>query len=71
MSWGISHRHGPDPELLWLQCRPATIVAIRPLAWELAYAVGAALKKEKKIKRKKNKRLNPPQEQVPAANSGA
>ena len=30
---------------------------IQPLAWELAYAVGAALKKEKKKKKKEKKRL--------------
>ena len=30
---------------LW--CRPAATALIRPLAWELPYAVGAALKKMK------------------------
>ena len=34
--------------LLWLWCRPATTVLVRPLAWELPYAVGAALKRQKK-----------------------
>ena len=47
-------------ELLWLWCRPAAVVPIRPLAWELPYAVGAALKTEK-IKRKKKK------EEIPRA----
>ena len=28
--------------MLW--CRPAAVAAIGPLAWELPYAVGAALK---------------------------
>ena len=33
---------------LWLWCRPAAVAPIRPLAWEPPYAMGAALKKEKK-----------------------
>ena len=37
--------------LLWLLCRPATVALIRPLAWELPYATGAALKKNKKQNR--------------------
>ena len=32
----------------WLWYRPATIAPIQPLAWELPYAVGAALKRPKK-----------------------
>ena len=31
---------------LW--CRPTAVAPIRPLAWELPYAVGAALKRKKK-----------------------
>ena len=31
-----------DPVLLWLWCRPAAAAPIRPLVWELPYAVGAA-----------------------------
>ena len=42
------HRHGSDPKLLWLWCRPAAAAPIRPLAWELPYAMGRALKKKKK-----------------------
>ena len=34
------------PALLWLWCRPAAAAPIRPLAWELPHAVGAALKKK-------------------------
>ena len=30
--------------VLWLWCRPAAVAPIRPLAWELPYATGAALK---------------------------
>ena len=32
--------------LLWLRCRLAAVALIRPLAWELPYAVGEALKKK-------------------------
>ena len=38
-----------DPALLWLWCRLAAIALIRPLAWELSYAAGVALKNNKKI----------------------
>ena len=37
-----------DPVLLSLWCRPAAAVPIWPLAWELPYAPGAALKWKKK-----------------------
>jgi len=37
-----------DPALLWLQYRPSAVAPIRPLAWELAYTIDAALKKKKK-----------------------
>ena len=33
-----------DPPLLWLWCRLAAVAPIGPLAWELPYAMGAALK---------------------------
>ena len=36
-----------DLVLLWLWCRPAAKAQIRPLAWELAYATGVALKRKK------------------------
>ena len=39
--------------MLWLWCRPATVVLIQPLAWELLYAAGAALKRKKKERKKK------------------
>ena len=40
-----------DAALLWLWCRPAAIAWIRPLAWELPYVAGVALKSQKnKIK---------------------
>ena len=36
-----------DPALLWLWCRLAASVLIWPLAWELPYTVGVALKRQK------------------------
>ena len=42
-----------DPVLLWLWCRPAAVALIWPLVWGPPYAVGAALKKKNKKKRKK------------------
>ena len=44
MSHGVGHRHGSDPALLWLWCKPAAVAPIRPLAWKHPYAVGVALK---------------------------
>ena len=40
-----------DPVLLWLWRRPGAIALIEPLAWEYSYAVGTALKRQKKKKR--------------------
>jgi len=40
---------GIDLALLWLWCRLAAIALIQPLAWELPYATGVALKRQKKI----------------------
>ena len=48
MSCGVGRRHGLDPLLLWLCCRPAAVAPIQPLACELPYASGAALKSQKK-----------------------
>ena len=54
MSCGVGHRPGLDPELQWLWRRLPAVALIRPLAWELPYAAGAAVKitKEKKKNRK-------------------
>ena len=43
-----------DPVLQW--CRPAAAAPIRPLAWELTYAVGAALKSNKNKQTKKHQK---------------
>ena len=48
MSCGVGCRRGSNPELLWLWCRLAAIALILPLAWELLYVMGVALKKKKK-----------------------
>ena len=47
-----------DLVLLWLWCRLAATAPIQPLAWELPYVVGPALKRQKKkSKQTKNPRL--------------
>ena len=46
MSCGVGHRCNSDLALLWLWCRPAAIALIPPLAWELPYATGIALKRK-------------------------
>ena len=51
MSCGVGRRCGLDPALLWLWCRWAATALIRPLGWELPYAAGMALKRQK---------INPP-----------
>ena len=50
---GVDHRRSLDPMLLWLWCRPAAAALVQPLAWELRYAMGTALKTKKKKKKKK------------------
>ena len=52
-SYGTGHRHGLDPAPLWLWCRRAAVALIQPLAWELPYAVGVALKNKNKKQKKK------------------
>ena len=49
MSCGILCRLGLDPVLLWLWRRVAAAALIGPPDWKHAYAVGAALKKDKII----------------------
>ena len=46
MSCDVGHRGGPDLTLLWLLS--VATAPIQPLAWELPYAMGAALKIGKK-----------------------
>ena len=46
-----------DPALLWLWCRLGAVALIRPLAWELPYAVGASLKRQKKKKKERKREV--------------
>ena len=57
MSFGVGHRCGLDPVLLWLWRRLVATAPIRPLAWEHTYAESAALEKAKRQKKKKKKYL--------------
>ena len=45
-----------DPALLWLWLRLASAAPISPLAWELPYVTGVALKSKKKKKKKERKK---------------
>ena len=45
--WCRSH-HNSDPVLLWLWLRLTAAAQIEPLAWEIPYALVAALKRKKK-----------------------
>ena len=46
--------------LLWLWCRPVAVALIRPLAWELPYATGAALKSKTKPNQKNGAKVDRP-----------
>ena len=46
-----AHRCSSNPTLLWLWCRLAAVPPIQLLAWELSYAMGAALKRQNKKKK--------------------
>ena len=52
---GVSHRHGSDPALLWLWCRPVATALIRSLASEPPHAAGVALEKTKQMNKQTNK----------------
>ena len=60
MSYGVGCRSSSDPALLWLLCRLAATALIQPLAWEPLYAVGAALKRQKKKEKEKMNTLEFP-----------
>ena len=53
VSYGVGCIQSSDPALLQLCCRLAAAALVRPLAWELQHAMGAALKKTKKKKNHK------------------
>ena len=48
MGCAVGLRCGSDLVLLWLQHRPVATALIQPLAWELPYTAGSALKCKKK-----------------------
>ena len=50
MICGVGHRCSSDPMWLWLWHRQIATALIGPLAWEPPYAVGAALKKKKRLR---------------------
>ena len=53
MNCGIGHRCGSDLALLWLWCRLVASAPLQqPVPWEPPYAVGVALKRQKKKKKK-------------------
>ena len=45
--------------MLWLRHRLAATALIQPLAWELPYALGAALRRQKKKKKKQKPKTKP------------
>ena len=55
MSCSVGYRYGSDPMLLWLWCSLAAVAPIRPSAWELPYAEGVALKKQKQTNEENQK----------------
>ena len=50
MICSVGHRFGLHLAWLWLWYSLAAAALIRPLAWELSYASGAALKKKNQTK---------------------
>ena len=54
MSCGVGRRLSLDPVLLWLWRRLAAVALLRPLAWKPPYAVGVALKRQKRKKEEKD-----------------
>ena len=56
VSCAVGHRRGSDPTLLWLWRRLVATDLIQPLAWELSYAAGIALKSKKKKKKKRKRK---------------
>ena len=55
MSCGVGCRCSLNPALLWLWHMLAAVALIRPLAWELSDALGAALKRLKDQKQTNKK----------------
>ena len=49
MSCGVGRRLGLTPALLWLWQRLAAVAPIRPLVWELPYAIGMHRPPQKRL----------------------
>ena len=58
MSCVVGRGRGSDLALLGLWHKPAATALIRPLAWEPPYAMGVALEKTNKKKKKKERNKN-------------
>ena len=56
MSWGVGHRHGLDPTLLWLWCRLAAAAPIQHPSLGTSICCGCSPKKTKKKKKKKKEK---------------
>ena len=52
----VGCRWGSDPRLLWLWHRLEALALIGPLAWRPPYAMGTALKRPKKTKKRQKKK---------------
>ena len=48
VSYGVGHRRGSDPELLWLWCRPAAAAPMGPPSLGTSICYGCDPKKRKK-----------------------
>ena len=62
MRYGVGHRCGSDPPLLWLWCRPAAAAPFRPQPGNfhmLQVQPQKDKKKKKKKERKKERKKNP------------
>ena len=55
LSCGVGRRCGSDPPLLWLWFRLPAAALTQPLAWELSYALGVALRRQEGRREKKRK----------------
>ena len=54
MSCNIGSRGSLGLAWLWLWCRLPAVALIQPLAWELPYAVGTHLKRQKQRNKQKD-----------------
>ena len=56
VSFDVGHRHGLNLSCCGCGCRLVATAPIQPLAWEVPYAVGAALKKQQQKQQQKKKK---------------